>query len=142
MNLERGGEIWKVRSGRGTGSRVAGALRTKDPDFGVTLWMTNLGIGIGANSCALVRVPCPSHLQDESSPNGIEGSLLMKKYLNAVEQSKFHKDELSLINDSLPEDLVQLWTAKITTWENDRTTPNPYYLPTTSELILSQVVLF
>ena len=56
----------------------------------------------------------------------------MKKYLNAVEQAKFHKEELTFINNGLPPTLIQLWTMKITTWENDRSAPNPYYIPVMS----------
>ena len=62
-----------------------------------------------------------------------KGSLLAKKYLNAVEQAAFHAEELSLLNEGLPATLVQSWTAKITTWEKDRGAANPYYIPATSE---------
>ena len=64
-----------------------------------------------------------------------EGSLLAKKYLNAVQKAMVHAEELSFINDGLPTTLVQLWMAKITTWEDDRNAPNPYYIPATSELM-------
>ena len=50
--------------------------------------------------------------------------------MNAIEQAKIHAEELSFLNDALGETLVQLWTAKIKTWENDRSAPNPYYAPT------------
>ena len=56
-----------------------------------------------------------------------KGSLLAKKYLNTAEQAKFHMEELLLINNGLPVDLVRSWTMKITTWENNRSAPNPYY---------------
>ena len=42
-------------------------------------------------------------------------------------------EEMSFINSGLPATLVELWMAKITTWENDRSTPNPYYIPAKSE---------
>ena len=48
----------------------------------------------------------------------------MKKYLNAVEQAKFHAEELLLIDDGLPMSLVQAWTEKIKTWESDRSAMN------------------
>ena len=57
------------------------------------------------------------------------GPLLAKKYLNAVEQAKLHEEELALISEDLPIALVHSWTAMITTWENDRNSPNPYYMP-------------
>lgn len=62
-----------------------------------------------------------------------KGSLLAKKYLNAVEKADLHAEVISLINAGLPRDLVDLWTAKIITWENDRSAPNPYYTPETSK---------
>lgn len=31
------------------------------------------------------------------------------------------------MSDALPASLVQSWTTKIVTWENDRSAPNPYY---------------
>ena len=40
---------------------------------------------------------------------------------------------MSAINKALPSALVKKWTKKITKWEKDRSAPNPYYLPTTSE---------
>lgn len=61
-----------------------------------------------------------------------EGTLLAKKYLNAVEQAEAHAQELLLINKALPQTLIESWTTVITTWENDRTAPNPYYIPATS----------
>lgn len=60
------------------------------------------------------------------------GSLLAKKYLNAVKQAKLHEEELELINESLPIALVNTWKAMITTWESDRGSPNPYYTPVKS----------
>ena len=61
-----------------------------------------------------------------------EGLLLVKKYLNTVQKAKVHREELSLINAGLPVTLVESWTSKITTWEKDRSAPNPYYAPATS----------
>jgi len=62
----------------------------------------------------------------------IVGPLLAKEYLNAVQQAKLHEEELGLINEDLPIALVALWKAMITTWENDRSSPNPYYTPAMS----------
>ena len=64
---------------------------------------------------------------------GVEGPLLAKKLLNVVQQAKFHEEELSLINEALPITLVREWTAKVRTWESDRSAPNPYYIPATSQ---------
>jgi len=63
------------------------------------------------------------------------GPLLAKKYLNAVEQAKLHEEELLLISEDLPIALVRSWTAMITTWENNRNSPNPYYMPEKSMLV-------
>ena len=57
---------------------------------------------------------------------------MAKKYLNAVKQAKLHEEDLVLVNEDLPIALVLSWEAKITTWENNRTSPNPYYTPKTS----------
>lgn len=40
-----------------------------------------------------------------------------------------------LLNEGLGETLVQLWTERIRTWENNRAAQNPYYLPVTSESV-------
>lgn len=60
------------------------------------------------------------------------GPLLAKKYLNAVKQAQLHEEELRLINEELPVELVRSWEEIITTWENDRSAPNPYYTPVMS----------
>ena len=52
--------------------------------------------------------------------------------MNAVEQATFHEEELGLISENMPIALVHEWTAMITAWENDRNSPNPYYMPTKS----------
>jgi len=59
----------------------------------------------------------------------IVGSLLAKKYLNAVQQADLHEEELGLINEDLPIACVASWKKMIATWENDRSSPNPYYTP-------------
>ena len=58
---------------------------------------------------------------------------MAKKYSNAVKQAKLHKEELVLINEDMPIALVHSWEAMITAWENDRSSPNPYYTPTLSK---------
>ena len=58
MSREPGGEIWRVRSGRGSDSRVVGVPKIKAPDFGVMPWMTSSVIGTGRSSFASV---CLSH---------------------------------------------------------------------------------
>ena len=110
--------------------RVAEAPRIKAWDIGVMQWTTNLAIGTGVNSYTSV---CYSicHSREKSDPT-TQGLLLAKKYLNAVGQAKFHAEELLFLNKGLPDTLVQSWTVKITTWENDRNAPNPYYKPTTA----------
>ena len=65
--------------------------------------------------------------------------------MNAVEQAKIHFEELLFLNEGLDQNLVLSWTAKITTWENDRSAPNPYYVPTragTSENEVRQRLMF
>lgn len=57
---------------------------------------------------------------------------MAKKYLNAVNQLKLHEEELNLVTDDLPLMLVHSWKAMIATWENDRSSPNPYYSPVKS----------
>ena len=58
---------------------------------------------------------------------------MAKKYLNAVKQVDLHTEELALINKDLPIALVHLWEAIVTTWENNRDSPNPYYTFTKSK---------
>ena len=130
MNLELGGETWKDWKGHGSDFRVVEAPKIKGRDIGVTQWTTNLAIRTGANSYALVCCPI-CHFREKSDP-ATQGLLLAKKYLNTVDQAKFHAEELLFLNEGLPNALVQLWTVKITTWENDRDAPNPYYKPTTA----------
>ena len=50
-----------------------------------------------------------------------------------VEKAKLHAEVMSTINDGLPAALVELWTAKVVGWENDRSAPNPYYITVTSK---------
>jgi hypothetical protein len=57
---------------------------------------------------------------------------LAKKYLDAVEQAKLHEEDMELMTNGLPEELAHSWEAVVTTWENDRSSPNPYYAPTMS----------
>jgi len=137
LNFEPGAGRRDMEGPERTWYGLQGGGSTKDQGPGY--WSDAMDDKFGHwNWSKLVRLGmCPLFPAHERSirSDGAKGPLLAKKYLNAVKQAQFHKEELSLMNSSLPEDLVQLWAAKITTWENDRTAPNPYYMPTTSELV-------
>ena len=105
-----------------------------DDKFGHRNWSKLIRLGMCSSSLPLTI----SDVYDVDV-----GPLLAKKYPNAIEQAKLHKEELALISEDLPIALVHLWTAMITTWENDRDSPNPYYMPekSTSVHILNVLCL-
>ena len=57
------------------------------------------------------------------------GTLLAKKYTNALVQSTIHVDELNALCVDIPEGILDSWTARILAWELDREQPNPYFNP-------------
>ena len=57
------------------------------------------------------------------------GTLLAKKYTNALEQSAAHADEFDALCVDVPKETLDSWTEKITSWECDRSKPNPYFNP-------------
>ena len=58
------------------------------------------------------------------------GTLLAKKYTNALAQSATHEDEYVALCVGIPADTLGPWRTKILTWEADRDQPNPYFNPT------------
>ena len=57
------------------------------------------------------------------------GTLLAKKYTNALTQSATHADEFSALCIGILDDTLASWTAAILSWEGDRDQPNPYFNP-------------
>ncbi|KAF9777691.1 hypothetical protein BJ322DRAFT_1114826 [Thelephora terrestris] len=57
------------------------------------------------------------------------GTLLAKKYTNALVQSATHADEFDALCVGVSPDTVNLWTERILNWEGDRSQPNPYFNP-------------
>ncbi|KAF9782642.1 hypothetical protein BJ322DRAFT_1022239 [Thelephora terrestris] len=66
------------------------------------------------------------------------GTLLAKKYTNALVQSATHEDEFTALCTGISSETLGLWTTGITEWELDRTKPNPYFRPS-SGLSESQI---
>lgn len=60
----------------------------------------------------------------------------MKKYTAALAQSTTHSDEFSALSVDIPKDMLDSWTARIRSWENDRNQPNPYFNPLTGMLVI------
>lgn len=86
------------------------------------------------NWSKLVRLGKFSCSASPAVPHVAIGTLLAKKYIHAAEQTEFHRDELDLISSQLSPALVQSWKTMIRKWETDRSSPNPYYTPSTSTL--------
>ena len=59
------------------------------------------------------------------------GTLLAKKYVNALTQSGTHADEFAALCIDIPEETLDLWTTRIVAWELNREQPNPYFNPST-----------
>ena len=59
----------------------------------------------------------------------LSGTLLAKKYANALAQSAVHADEFAALCVGIPEEILNSWTARILAWEVDRDQPNPYFNP-------------
>lgn len=57
------------------------------------------------------------------------GTLLVRKYTNALTQSTGHTDEFTALCIDIPKDTLDLWTTRILSWERDRNQPNPYFNP-------------
>ena len=49
--------------------------------------------------------------------------------MNALAQSAIHADEFAALCIDISEGTLQLWEAKILSWERDRDQPNPYFNP-------------
>ena len=55
------------------------------------------------------------------------GPLLAKKYVAALTQSAMHSDEFAALCIDVPKDTRDLWIKRITSWEGNRSLPNPYF---------------
>ena len=55
------------------------------------------------------------------------GTLLARKYANALTQSTTHVDEFDALCTDIPEGILNSWSARILAWEVDRDQPNPYF---------------
>lgn len=118
---------WKGLRGHGLVCKEVVQRKTRAPAIGATLWMTSSDTGIGPNLSVLVGF---SSLLILFSLIHIPGTLLAKKYTNSLTQAAIHEDEFAALSVGISEEIINLWTAKITAWEVDRQKSNPYFSPT------------
>ena len=81
------------------------------------------------NWSKLVRLGRPVSTSSHIGLIHLSGTLLAKKFTNALEQSVVHSDEFLALSADIPSDILDLWTTRITSWESNRKMPNPYYNP-------------
>jgi len=127
MNLVLVVAIWRDLKERGSAFKGVGPRRIRDQGIGAMRWTISSVIGTGPSLSVLVGSFFSfSHTMSLSL---LSGTLLPKKYTNALTQSATHTDEFAALCVSIPKDTLDSWTAKILSWERDRNQPNPYFNP-------------
>ena len=139
MNLVLVGVIWRGPNGRGSAFKVEGQRKIRGPAIGAMQWTTRLAIGTGQSLFALVGT---FHLILVPKPDRSfhTGTLLAKKYNNALVQSAVHIEEFAALCTDIPQETLDSWTARILAWELDRDQPNPYFNLSSGKPGSSQIV--